>query len=48
MDFSEFLTGYVYEESFLFDGFVLGFCLRGSLHSNLTMRNSRSLPKDFS
>ena len=31
MDFSEFLTGYVYEESFLFDGFVLGFCLRGSL-----------------
>lgn len=30
MDFPEFLTGYVCEGSFLFDGFILGFCLRGS------------------
>lgn len=47
MDFSEFLTAYLCEGSFLFDGFVFGFCLRGSLTFKLNYAESEVSSRGF-
>lgn len=47
MDFSEFLAAYLCEGSSLFDGFVLGFCLRGSLAFKLNYAEFEVSPGGF-
>ncbi len=47
MEFSDFLTGYVCEGSFLFDGLIFGFGLQGDLLFKLNYTESGFLPEVF-